>query len=88
VAERAEPPTGPELIRAIERTLGIGVIVESFDEGPPVSIDARLFFGAHSEVVHVEGATEELAWRALAGSIAAWRTANDKQFPMWPAGGG
>ena len=82
------PPTGPELIKAIERTLGIGVIVETLDDGPPVSIRARLYYGSHSESIDAEGDTEEQAWHALAGRIVAWRTTNDKQFPLWPGGGG
>lgn len=82
------PPAGPELIAELERALGVGVMVQSIDDGPPVSIQAVLMFGSLSEPVMAEAASEADAWRALARIVIAWRATNDKHVPMWPGGGG
>lgn len=82
------PPDGPDLIAELERALGLGVMVQSIDDGPPVTIAAVLMFGPLSEAVTAEGATDADAWRELARIVIAWRRTNDKHVAMWPGGGG
>ena len=78
---------GPELIAALERALGLGVMIQAIDDGPPVTIHAVLLFGASSEAVTATGVSDADAWRALARIVIAWRATNDKHVPMWPGGG-
>ena len=79
---------GPELIAELERALGLGVMVQSIDDGPPVTIQAVLMYGPLSEGVTAGGSTEAEAWRDLATIVIAWRSTNDKHVPMWPGAGG
>lgn len=75
-----------EFLEDLERTLGVGVIVQSIEDGPTFTIRALLLLGQHSEHVVGEGRTEAEAYRALARSAIAWRTTNDKQVPWWGGG--
>jgi hypothetical protein len=79
---------GPELIADLERALGVGVMVQSIDDGPPMAIEAVLMLGPLSEAVRAEGTTDAEAWRELARIVVAWRSTNDKHVPMWPGAGG
>lgn len=81
------PPAGRDLIADLERALGLGVMVQSIDDGPPVTIQAVLMFGPLSEAVTAQGASDADAWRDLARIAIAWRTTNDKHVAMWPGGG-
>ena len=83
----ASPDPVPEFIRDLERALGIGIIVQAIDDGPPVSIRALVLLGQHSERVLGAGATEADAWRNLGRSVISWRTTNDKHVPWWGGGG-
>jgi hypothetical protein len=86
--ETAEPPLFvPELIRDLERTLGVGVIVQSIEDGPTVLIRATLILGPHADQVTGAGPDEDAAWRDLARAAVAWRSSSDKQVPYWWAGG-
>ncbi len=79
-------PSGSRLLRELERTFGVGIIVQAIDEGPPVTIDALVMFGVQREAVRGVGQTEADAWHALASAIATWRAANDKHVTMWGGG--
>ena len=78
--------SGFRLLRALERTFGVGIIVQAVDEGPPVTIDALVLYGGQREEIHGTGETEAAAWHALGSAIAMWRAANDKHVTMWPGG--
>lgn len=80
--------SGPELLRAIERNVGVAVVVQEIASGEPVRIDALLMYGRFSEQVTAGGPTEADAWRSLAEQAVAWRNANDKQVPLWWGAGG
>ena len=83
------PPSGAELIEHLQRTLGVGVVVESVESIDPssaadaVTIRATLLSGAHSTKVVVTGPTESDAWAALARAAIAWRNADFQQIPLW-----
>ena len=81
-------PHGPHLLHVLESTLGVGIIVQAIDEGPPVTIRALVMFGVQREEVQGTGHTEAEAWNALGSTITSWRAANDKHWTMWGAGGG
>ena len=80
--------TGPELLREIERTLGVAVLVQSIDASSPACIGALLMLGQYSQQVTATGQTEADAWRELALISVAWRNADDKQVPLWWGAGG
>jgi hypothetical protein len=77
----------PAFVRDLERALGIGIIVQSIEDGPTVRIEALVLLGQHSEQIVGAGTTETKAWRDLARSAIAWRTTNDKHVPWWGGGG-
>jgi hypothetical protein len=87
-----EPPSGPELIEHLQRTLGVAVVIESVEtvesvdpsSGPDVfTIRAMLMSGTHSTSVTGAGPTESDAWAALARAAIAWRNADFQHIPMW-----
>ena len=75
--------SGRALIRELERTLGIGVMIQSIDKRPPVTINALLMFGRQGREVTASGPSEAEAWQELAEIAMAWRKANDKQVSLW-----
>lgn len=79
---------GPDLLKEIERTLGVAVLVQSIDASGPARIDALLMFGRYSQQVTAIGQSEADAWRELAEISVAWRNADDKQVPLWWSAGG
>lgn len=80
--------SGRMLIKDLERTLGIAVIVKSIDRRGPVTIEAVVMAGQFRDEVTAVGASESDAWRTLAEVATAWRNANDQQVPMWSGAGG
>jgi hypothetical protein len=82
---RSDPVPG--FVNDLERALGIGIMVQSIEDGPTVRIEALVLLGQHSELIVGVGTTETKAWRDLARSAIAWRTTNDKHVPWWGGGG-
>jgi hypothetical protein len=82
--------SGTDLVRDLERTLGISIIVGSVDESAPapahVRIDALFRFGPRSEAVTAIGHTAADAWRQLASTAVAWRNANENLVQLWGVG--
>jgi hypothetical protein len=68
------------LVDRIADDLGVGVLVGTIEEGPPVRIMATLVFGIVQTEVIVEGPDEASAWRELARTAAAWRQSNEVSF--------
>jgi hypothetical protein len=68
------------LLDRIADDLGIGVLVSTIDDGPPVRITAALVFGILQTEVTVEGSDETSAWRELARAAASWRQSNEVSF--------
>ena len=75
-----EPAAQQHLVDRIASDLGIGVLVSTVDDGPPVRITATLAFGIIQTEVTVEGPDEATAWRELARAAAAWRQSNEVSF--------
>ena len=75
-----DPAAQQDLVGQIAEELGIGVLVSTFDDGPPVRITATLVFGILQTEVTVEGTDEATAWRELARAAAGWRQSNEVSF--------
>ena len=86
-AVRRRPPPGPEAIEQLAESLGIGIIVQSVDEGPPVRITATGILDGGTTGLAGQGATEEEAWKDLARSAIAWKR-DDNRIIRWMIGGG
>jgi len=86
--EAPEPLTGPELVDQIQRTLGIGILVDTVGSAEPVTIHATFVYGQYTTPVTVTADTEGLAWRELANAAIAWRKSDYQNIPMWWGGGG
>jgi hypothetical protein len=84
---RRRPEAGHSMIRELERKLGMGVVVQSVEAGPPVTIDALLLYGALRHPVVAIGETEAEAWQDLARIVLAWSQSNVTKIPMWWGGG-
>ena len=79
-----------DLIKRLERTLGIAVLVESVDTVDPggaTTIEASFMFGSNATRVAVTGGSEAKAWEQLARAAIAWRNSDYQHIPMWPGGG-
>ena len=72
----------PPAIHALERALGIALIVQDIDPGPPASITAIGMLDGISTPFVGHGATEADAWRELAMAVAAWRNVDPRQVRM------
>jgi hypothetical protein len=89
----AGPASGAELVERMQRTLGIGVMVESVesvepgDPGDSVTIRATLMYGSHATQVAVSAKSEAEAWKELARAAIAWRKSDYQHVPTWPGGG-
>ena len=87
---RAKPPIprpGPEAIEQLAEALGVGIIVDAVDPGPPVRIVATgLLDGGTTRLTGV-GATEDEAWSDLARAAIAWKR-DDGRMVRWLIGGG
>jgi hypothetical protein len=80
-------PPGPEAIERLAEALGVGIIVDAVDPGPPVRIVATgLLDGGTTRLTGV-GATEDEAWRDLARAAIAWKR-DDGRMVRWLIGGG
>jgi hypothetical protein len=78
---QADSPEGAQhLVDRIADELGIGIIVEAVEDGPPCRITAFLNFGILQTEVTAEGPDEAAAWRELARAAASWRQSNEVSF--------
>ncbi len=77
------PPPGPDAIARLAEQLGIGILVESVDEGPPARIVATgLLDGGRTRLVGT-GPTEDDAWRDLARAAIAWKREDGRNVRFW-----
>ena len=67
------PPPGPEAIEQLAEHLGVGILVESVDVGPPARIVATGLLDGSRTPLEGSGPTEEDAWRDLARAAIAWK---------------
>jgi len=72
VRRRRRLPPGPEAIAELASALGIGIIVQSIDEGPPARIEASLLLDALVHHATATGQTADAAWEDLARQATEW----------------
>jgi hypothetical protein len=67
------PPPGPEAIERLAKLLGVGILVESVEVGPPARILATGLLDGAQTRLEGSGPTEDDAWRDLARAAIAWK---------------
>lgn len=72
----------PRFIHDLERALGIALLIQDIDPGPPATIVAVGMIDNLSSELVGHGATEDEAWRDLALNVAAWRNVDPRQVRM------
>lgn len=72
----------PGYIHDLERMLGIALLVQDIDPGPPATILAVGMVDSLTSELVGRGATEDDAWRDLALNVAAWRNVDPRQVRM------
>ncbi len=76
-------PPGREAIARLAEHLGVGILVESVEPGPPArSVATGLLDGGQTELVG-SGPTEEDAWRDLARAAIAWKREDGRNIRLW-----
>jgi hypothetical protein len=66
-------PPGPEAIERLAEHLGVGILIESVEPGPPARIVASGLLDGARTALEGSGPTEEDAWRDLARAAIAWK---------------
>jgi hypothetical protein len=77
------PPTGPEAIERLAEQLGVGILVESVEPGPPARIIATGLVDGGSTRLEGSGLTEVDAWRDLARAAIAWKREDSRNIRLW-----
>ena len=70
---RRTPPPGPEAIARLAEHLGVGILIESVEAGPPVRIVAAGLLDGDRTPLEGSGTTEREAWEDLARAAIAWK---------------
>lgn len=83
---RRPPAPGPEAIARLAEHLGVGILIESVDVGPPARVVATgLLDGGRSRLEGI-GPTEEDAWRDLARAAIVWMREDGRNFRFYIGG--
>ena len=77
------PPPGPDAIARLAELLGVGILVESVEPGPPVRIVATGLLDGERTRLEGSGPTEEDAWRDLARAAIAWKGQDGRNARFW-----
>jgi hypothetical protein len=81
------PPPGPEAIARLAEHLGVGILVESVDVGPPARIVATGLLDGGRSRLEGNGPTEEDAWRDLARAAIVWKREDGRNVRFYVGGG-
>ena len=81
------PPPGPEAIARLAEHLGVGILVESVDVGPPARIVATGLLDGGRSRLEGSGPTEEDAWRDLARAAIVWKREDGRNVRFYVGGG-
>ncbi len=76
-------PTGPEAIERLAEQLGVGILVESVEPGPPARIIATGLLDGGSTRLEGSGPTEDDAWRDLARAAIVWKREDGRNIRLW-----
>jgi hypothetical protein len=77
------PPPGPEAIAHLAKLLGVGILIQDVDEGPPARIVAVGLLDSVRTRLEGHGATEEDAWRDLARAAIEWKREDGRNVRFW-----
>lgn len=77
------PPPGPEAIAQLAEHLGVGILVESVEAGPPARIVATGLLDGGRTSLEGTGPTEDDAWRDLARAAIAWKREDGRNVRLW-----
>ncbi|HEX2470029.1 MAG TPA: hypothetical protein VHK05_05520 [Candidatus Limnocylindrales bacterium] len=77
------PSPGPEAIEQLAEHLGVGILVESVEAGPPARIVASGLLDGGRTRLEGSGPTEEDAWRDLARAAIAWKREDGRNVRFW-----
>lgn len=77
------PPPGPEAIKQLADHLGVGILVESVEAGPPARIVATGLLDGGRTTLEGSGPTEDDAWRDLARAAIAWKREDGRNIRLW-----
>ncbi len=80
---RSTPRPGPEAIEQLAEHLGVGILVESVEPGPPARIVATGLLDGGRTRLEGSGPTEDDAWRDLARAAIAWKREDDRNIRLW-----
>ena len=83
---RRRPRPGAETIEQLAESLGIGIIVQSVDEGPPATIEATLMLDTAVHHVTASGASEVEAWEDLARQATDWKNNDPRNVRTYLGG--
>jgi hypothetical protein len=84
---RRRPRNGAESIARLGEALGVGVIVQSIDEGPPFTIEASLLRDTQAHHVVAAGPSEDEAWDDLARKVTQWANQDPRTIRTVIGGG-
>jgi hypothetical protein len=78
---------GPDGIERLADALGIGIMVQSIEEGPPAVITATFLLDTRVFDVSVTGPTEGDAWEELARKAIEWKNDDERNVRTYFGGG-
>lgn len=83
---RHQLPPGPETIGRLAEHLGVGILIESVDVGPPARIVATGLLDGGRNRLEGNGPTEADAWRDLARAAIVWMREDGRNFRFYIGG--
>ena len=78
--------TSPDMAARLEQALGVGLLIQSIDVGPPTTIEATILLDGRTADVRGFGASEADAWRDLARAAMAWKNEDQRNLRIFGGG--
>ena len=78
---------GPDGIERLAEALGIGIMVQSIEAGPPAVITATFLLDTRIFGVSATGSTEDDAWEDLARKAIEWKNDDERNVRTYLGGG-
>ena len=78
---------GPDGIERLAEALGIGIMVQSIEAGPPAVITATFLLDTRMFSVSASGASEDDAWVDLARKAIEWKNDDERNVRTYLGGG-
>jgi hypothetical protein len=76
-----------ESIARLAEALGIGIMVQSIEAGPPAAITATFLLDTRVFSVLATGASEDDAWEDLARKAVEWKNQDERNIRTYLGGG-